>query len=205
VTSLGVWKPLTPRQVANALAGLDAPWWIAGGMAIDAFLGHKSREHGDIDVGVLRRDQLAVQAALQGWDLQAADPPGTLRPWRQGETLPLSVHDIWCRPNLDAAWGLQLMLDEADGDTWEFRRNALITRPLQSLVWRKGGVPYLAPEVQLLYKAATQSPKNEADFRAALPKLNQYQRMWLTAALDVAHPSHPWIERLQRKSTGGHA
>jgi hypothetical protein len=197
MAELGVWKPLSPRQVASVLEELKAPWWIAGGLALDAFIGHKSREHGDIDVGILRRDQLEVQQALAAWDLQAADPPGTLRPWLSGETLPLTAHDIWCRPTAGSAWGLQLMLDEADGEEWEFRRNPAITRPLQSLVWRKGGVPYLAPEVQLLYKAQAQSPKNEADFSAVSPKLNRYQRAWLAAALAVAHPGHPWLEVLR--------
>jgi hypothetical protein len=45
-----------------------------------------------------RPDQLQVQRALHGWEWQAADPPGTLRPWRPGEYLRAGIHDIWCRP-----------------------------------------------------------------------------------------------------------
>jgi len=54
---------------------------------------------------LLRRDRLAVQRALPGWQWQAADPPGTFRPWRQGEHLSAGVHDIWCRPGPDALVG----------------------------------------------------------------------------------------------------
>jgi hypothetical protein len=196
MSELGIWQPLKPDEVARTLAGLEAPWWIAGGWAIDVFLGRQSRAHGDIDVGVLRRDQLAVQAVLEDWDLPAAEPPGSLRPWLPGETLPEAVHDIWCRPNPDAAWGIQLMLDEADGDYWEYRRFAAITRRLESLVWRHSGTPYLVPEVQLLYKAGQLNPKNEQDFEACLPLFKEHQRTWLALALRLAHPGHPWIGRL---------
>jgi hypothetical protein len=200
MSELGVWEPLTPAQVFAALADLDAPWWIAGGRTIDAFLGYESREHGDIDVGLLRRDQLKVQAALAGWDLQAADPPGRLRPWQRGELLPPTVHDVWCLPAADAAWGLQIVLDESwdgEGEEWEYRRHPAVHRPVSTLVWRADGVPYLAVEVQLLSKAGALSPKNEADFAACLPKLDPAPRAWLASALRLAHPGHPWIERLE--------
>ena len=42
--------------------------------------GRAVRGHSDIDVLLLRRDQLAVQQALPGWQWQAADPSGSLRP-----------------------------------------------------------------------------------------------------------------------------
>jgi hypothetical protein len=196
VSDLGVWQPLKPDEVAAIFAPLDAPWWIAGGRAIDAFLGYESREHGDIDVAVLRRDQIAAQELLAGWDLQAADPPGSLRRWQPGEVLPEAVHDIWCRPAADAAWGIQLMLDSADCNEWEYRRNPAVTRSLDSLRWLKDGVPYLVVEVQLLYKANYLSPKNEADFDLCLPKLDADQRRWLRDALRLAYPGHPWTSRL---------
>ena len=59
----GRWQPWHPREVAAFFAELDAPWWIAGGWAIDLFLGRQTREHEDIDVQILRRDQHAVTSA----------------------------------------------------------------------------------------------------------------------------------------------
>jgi len=199
VTELGVWRPLTPASVAQLFEGYDGPWWIAGGMAIDAFLGRASREHGDIDIGVLRRDQLKVQTLLANWYLQAADPPGKLRPWLSGETLPESVHDIWCRRSTDAAWGIQLMLEQADGEEWVYRRSVAVHRPISSLTWPFEGVPYLAVEVQLLYKAGAMSPKNQTDFDACESLLSPEQREWLRTALALAHPGHPWSERLVKR------
>jgi hypothetical protein len=59
-----------------------------------------------------------------------------------------------------------------------------------------GGVPYLAPEIQLLYKAKNHRPKDDADFDAAVGLLSATQRRWLREALAVHHPGDPWIGRL---------
>jgi hypothetical protein len=56
------WRPLDPAVLPDLLGGVDAPWWLAGGWAIDAFLGRVTRVHEDTDVLVLRRDQAAFRA-----------------------------------------------------------------------------------------------------------------------------------------------
>lgn len=198
-TSWGAWDPMTPLEVAGLLTGLDARWWIAGGYAIEAFSSKAFRDHGDVDVGLLGRDQLAAQRHLAGWDLHAADPPGTLRPWRPGESLKLGVHDIWARRGPGQPWRFQLLLNEADGEDWVYRRDPRIRRALCALVWRRDGIPYLAPEVQLLFKAKAPRAKDEADFEAALPLLDGVQREWLSDALALTEPTSPWLDWLTER------
>jgi hypothetical protein len=194
---LGPWDPMTPAEVAALLGPLAAPWWVAGGWAIELFLGYTVRPHGDVDVLLLRRDQEWVHKVLKGWDIQAADPPGSLRPWHEGERLPAEVHDIWCREALGGPWRFQFMLDEADGDQWRSRRDVRLRRPVSSLGFRTDdGILVLAPEVQLFYKAFGRRPKDEVDFAAALPVLGSDARQWLDEALGMAAPSHPWRDVL---------
>jgi hypothetical protein len=50
----------------------------------------------------------------------------------------------------------------------------------------------------LLFKATRPTPKDEQDFETVLPELPASERRWLIAALDVAHPGHPWRGRLGR-------
>lgn len=177
------WEPASRAEVMRLFSVLDVPWWLAGGHAIELAAGRELRPHGDIDVLLLRRDQLAVQEALAGWEWWAADPPGTLRPWHRQETLPLSVHDIWCRPD-DRAWRIQVMLDESDGEDWVSRRNARIRRPIAELGRvSMDGIPYLAPDVQLFYKAHEPRAKDQTDFAAALPLLSAAERAWLDFAI----------------------
>lgn len=190
----GVWDPLSPAEVTDLFRDSGFAWWIAGGWAIDLFVGRTTRSHADVDVQILRRDQLAVQARLATWDLHAADPPGTLRPWKPGEILLAHVHDIWCRPSPASPWALQLMVADADADRWIFRRDPRVSRPLAALSRQTpAGFPYLAPEIQLLFKARAQRPKDESDFAVVLPHVEDHGRAWLAAALRTCYPEHPWI------------
>ncbi|WP_217195977.1 nucleotidyltransferase domain-containing protein [Streptomyces buecherae] len=196
-TPWGPWEPETPAEVARRFVGVPTPWWIAGGYAIELAAGRAVRDHADTDVLLLRRDQLAAQRALAGWEWWAADPPGTLRRWAPGESLPAPVHDVWCRPGPAEPWRVQLMLDEAVGATWISRRDPGVRLPLAALGRRTPtGVPYLTPEAQLYYKAAAPRPKDERDFAAALPHLTPPQRAWLSRAIARTRPAHPWRARL---------
>jgi hypothetical protein len=153
---------------------------------------------GDVDVLLLRRDQRVVQQLLPAWEWWAAEPPGTLRPWEPGETLPADVHDIWCRPGPSEPWRIQIMLDEAEGTDWISRRCSQVRRPIY-LLGRNSpeGVPYLAPEVQLFHKAHHPRPKDEEDYRAALPTLDASQRQWLATAIAQAYGDRPWRAQLR--------
>ncbi|WP_244180902.1 nucleotidyltransferase domain-containing protein [Amycolatopsis pretoriensis] len=183
--------------MATLFSRVRTPWWIAGGHAIELAVGHAFREHADVDVLVLRRDQLAVQEALPDWEWWAADPPGTLRPWRPAEVLPPGIDDVWCRPSAAAPWRIQVMLDESDGDDWVSRRNPTLRRAIDRLgAVSAGGIPYLATEVQLYAKSRNTRPKDEQDFAAALPILDEAQRRWLAEALRRISGEHSWLDRL---------
>ncbi|WP_261575641.1 hypothetical protein [Frankia gtarii] len=80
---------------------------------------------------------------------------------------------------------------------WECRRDPRIRRPIATLGnITSDGIPHLASEVQLLYKAASPRPKDELDLVAALPVLTATQRRWLADALTLVHPGRPWRDRL---------
>jgi hypothetical protein len=86
------------------------------------------------------------------------------------------------------------MLDESSGDDWVSRRDERIRRPITSIgLATDRGIPYLAPEIQLFYKAKNPRPRDEADLAAALPVLTQAQRQWLSDTLSLVYgPAHPW-------------
>lgn len=196
---LGAWAPLTPSAVGVELTGWAAPWWIAGGHALELALGRSWRTHGDVDVLVLRTSTGELHDTLAGWELWAVDPPGSLRPWPADEPLPDHVHDIWCRRPSSPAWELQLMVDEADGDHWRSRRDGRVCAPIADLGRRSaGGLPYLRPEIQLFYKAKGLRPKDETDAAVVLPTLDAAASAWLDRALALTLPDHPWRAALAR-------
>lgn len=198
-SDLGRWEPMAPQAVTELLRGASCPWWIAGGWAIDLHLGRQTRHHEDTDVLVLRDDQLAMQDALAGWDLHAADPPGSLRPWRPGEVLPAAVHDVWCRRTPESAWSLQVMIDDASDGTWTYRRDARIRRPVAELDGGAcaGDPRVLSPEIQLLQKSKAPRPKDEADLLVVKDALDADQRAWLVRSLTLTSPQHLWLEQLR--------
>ena len=173
------------------------PFWLAGGYAIDLFLGRETRAHEDLDLVIKRADQLSFQKALSGWDLKAADPPGSgsLVPWAKDHFYELPIHNIWCRRSENAPWELELLFSEFEGAEWVYRRNKSIRGPLGNFGWQsEGGLMVIAPEIQLLYKSRSPRPKDLQDLENSLPKLSSQQktslRDWI--ALDSGS-SHPWL------------
>ena len=78
-----------------------------------------------------------------------------------------------------------------------------IRRPLAGIGRTSSdGIRYLAPEIQLYYKAKNPRPKDEADFTAVLPVLTQTQRQWLSGTLARAFGDHPWRDQLAAGSAG---
>lgn len=196
------WQPLSPAGLASVFREARFPWWIAGGHAIEHFVGRRIRSHADIDVLALRRNSADLRRHLADWDCWVADSPGQFRPWRLVEPLRDDIHDIWCREDQGSPWAFQVMLDESDGLEWRSRRCAAVSMPLRELgVSNPQGAFILAPEVQLFYKAKSPRAKDEIDFEASLPLLSPEQRTWLAHAIERAYgPENIWAERLRRLS-----
>lgn len=190
----GSWDPMSPEQLGELFNGFAQPWWIAGGWALDLFLGRQTRPHEDIDVEIPRKAQASLATLLAGWDLQLASS-GKLTPWDSTAPIPEDVNGLWCRPRREGPWRLQVMLAPTAGDIWIYRRDDRISRALDDIVRvSPNGLPYLAPEIQLLFKARTPRPKDEQDLGNVLGKLDEHQRDWLATSLDITVPGHPWIE-----------
>jgi hypothetical protein len=189
----GRWEPFEPADIAGLLGGYTLPWWIAGGWAIDLFVGRTTREHDDLDIEIPRNRLVELAVLLDGWDMRLAHG-GSLYPWRPGEPIPDEVNGLWCRPDPGSPWRFQILLAQIHGDTWRFRRDPRITRPTGDVGFQTAhGLPVIAPEIQLLYKASGMRPKDELDLNAAWPLLTAGQRAWLISALGTWKPDHPWL------------
>jgi hypothetical protein len=205
VASLGLAPPVplhippTPQRIAQLLRRYPGWWAIAGGWAIDLHLGRQTREHADIEVAVLRREQELLWEYLIGWRPQVADAqhPDGRRPWLAHERLELPLHELHCDPPPADVAAVELLLNEADGADWVYRRNTRVRLPLAEAVLHSAdGIPYLAPQVVLLYKTKQPRPQDELDLAAALPMLDATQRAWLHDAVALVHPDSQWEMQL---------
>ncbi len=190
-------------RITTLMAGFPARWYVAGGWALDLHLGCVTRPHADIDIAIFRADQAALRAHLEGWVWMKAIPGerGRLEPWLPGEELSLPLHELHAHKAAETAnaptLAAEFLLNESDGIHWIFRRDPRITRPLE-LTGRRSrqGLPILAPEVVLLYKAPRLSPDDDRDFHTVIPALDVEARQWLRSALSIYQPAHEWIAAL---------
>ena len=190
----------TLHAVAGVMAGYAGPWFVCGGWAIDLWVGRVTREHADLEVGVARRDQGALRDHMAGWTLsKAVQRPegGAWVPWTEGEWLELPIHQVQaCREGAEPP-EFEFFLNEVEDGVWHWRRNPALTVPAGEVsITGAAGIPFVAPQIQLLYKATGHRPKDEHDFATALPLLRGEQRAWLRAALERYHPGDAWIARL---------
>jgi hypothetical protein len=184
------------KDALRLFDSVDASWWVAGGWAIDLWLGRQTRQHVDLDVAILRSEQRAFWELLAGWDLHLGTAPDVVEPWSQRDVVTLPLHAVWCRPTPESDWAFEILLNDSKGDDWLFRRDHGVRMPLTQLGGQNDGLPYLKPEVVLLYKAKNLRAIDHADFEQARPRLNASARRWLRNALQRVHPGHEWLAAL---------
>jgi hypothetical protein len=190
------WRAETPHAARDLMAMTAAPWWIAGGWAIDLFLGTQTRPHKDLDIGVRRVDAARILRALPEWEFFEAKD-GSLSPLVSGSEPRASVNSLWGRRTGQPEWGLELMLDDSAGGDWVFRRDSSIRRPLADILGTTAeGTRYLLPEIQLLYKARQLRPEDRADFTQAAPRLQRSAAVWLRDCIARLYPRHEWLAAL---------
>jgi GrpB-like predicted nucleotidyltransferase (UPF0157 family) len=187
------------QRVAEELREMPCPWYICGGWALDIFLGSVSRVHLDVDVIVPRADQLIMQKHLtdRGWSLMTGSSAGRLEPWPMHMRLESPRHQV--NALRDSAF-IDLLLTDLEG-AWRYRREPTIIRDVSRIGLRSGdGIPFLAPELVLLFKSVNTSGRernnDQGDFERVYPHLEPERRAWLRWALTASDPSHPWIVQL---------
>jgi hypothetical protein len=185
----------TPASVAEVMERTCVWWAVAGGWAIDLWLGEQTRDHHDVEVIVRRSDQQMLHDALsERWDLYALDPPGSgWRPWN-GTPIAAPAFQLQARA---VSGEFDVFTEDAHDTVWYFRRDHRITAPATDVIVRTGsGIPVVRPDIQLLYMAKSAEPKNEQDFDVALPRLTADAAHWLRDALTITVPGHRWLARL---------
>ena len=189
-----VWGPWHPNEVADRLAGVSAPWYICAGWALDLWRGQQCRVHEDVEIGIPLAAFGEVRRVLAGYEF---DVVRAGRRWPVDNPAFRHTHQTWVREPSTGVYRLDIFREPHDGDTWICRRDPRIRLPFAEIVQRNvDGIPYLAPEIVLLFKAKDNRPKDQADFASAAPLLDTIRRTWLREALVHQDPRHPWLAHI---------
>lgn len=189
------WQAWSPAELAGRLGDVSVPWCVAAGWAVDLFRGEVTREHEDLEIAIPAAEFGEIRAALPDLDFVVV---GDGRIWPLDGPAYERQYQTWGRDPATGAWRLDVFREPHDAGTWICRRDESIRRPYQEIILTSAdGIPYLAPEVALLFKAKHTRPKDEADFAGTLPRLAPAQRDWLGWALRRVHPGHPWLAAIE--------
>ncbi len=188
------------KQIADELQALSVPWYVAGGWALNLFMGRVTRVHHDVDIVIARTDQLAVRESLtaRGWKF-VTPYEGQLEPWGPHLFLKLPRQQVHAHREGEF---IDFQLTDIENGVWTYRREPFIVHTMAHLAMKStDGIPYLAPQVPLLFKSRNTSnkanrAKDNIDFDSAVDTLTTEQKAWLRWALIATVPSHPWLDKL---------
>jgi len=197
------WAAWRPEEVARLLHSVHVPWYVAGGWAIDLFLGGERREHEDLEIAVPHDRFGEIEEVLPGFEVFVITGPAEATPLAHARDRLVVTYQTWIREPATGLWRFDVFREPSDGETWICRRDESIRLPYDRLIeWTSGGIPYGRPEVVLLFKAKhAHLKKNRHDLAAALPRLDAERRQWLRDALLRVHPGHAWLAELDAAAT----
>ncbi|MBN9346644.1 MAG: hypothetical protein J0I48_10670 [Devosia sp.] len=192
------WRQTTPRELIDWLGAVDVPRAIAGGWALDLWQGAVTRPHSDIEIACFRADLHRLLPKLPAFEIVIARGK-QLTPYAIGDALPDDSFSLWLRRRGETLWDFEIVVEEQRGGLWAYRREPAITRPVADVLTSAGGVPIIAPEIQLLYKCRDPRPKDVEDLRRCVPRLDARAYAWLHEAVARAHAGFlPDLEGMRR-------
>jgi hypothetical protein len=194
MTAVAIANTPAVAAIRDRLGARGIAWAVAGGWALDLFLGQQTRPHADVDLAVWRDQSDALSAALADWTLLVAER-GTLRPWQPDDIGQISLHELHARS--PDGLRIELLLNERDSHDWIYRRDTTVRLPLGAAILAHGAISALAPEIALLYKSKLPRGSDEQDLEQVAPRLTRDARNWLRRAIVRTDDGHPWLRRLE--------
>ena len=206
------------------LQNVDFDWLICGGFAIDLFCGEKTRNHIDIDVCVFweNRDGIIEYMSDLDWTIYEACGGGLVHQITDLSQQKYIKSNIFCVNDSNKSFHvtpagdnmfrceiepteqveldyIEFLFNKRNKYCFLYSRNENVKRELARAVLFFNTIPYLAPEIVLLYKST--EPKRddyEQDFAMAMVKMCDDSKTWLVNSLEVCYPDgHDWLNRLR--------
>jgi len=210
------------NEANRLLMNMNVDYAFCGGYAIELFLDRELRAHCDIDVSVYweDRDFIIEYMKNNNWKVYEACGNGAVHQIVDINDQLKIKRNIFCirdnckfvklKPKSEKDMYIIDFYDEGQAkfDFVEFlfnnktktdfcyARNIEIILPLSKAKCFNADIPYLTPEIVLLYKSTDIIREdNHVDFEAAMVEMSKAQKQWLKSALITVNPfGHPWIE-----------
>jgi len=189
----------TPRELASLLDGLNVRWCVVGGWALELAGVLPPRPHSDVEIAVPQFEFERLREWLPSYEFFVIGRHG-MWPAESADGAFFDNPQTFIRDPRSGTWKADVIRSQYDCDTWVFQLDRSVRRPYDAAVGATSdAIPYLRPELVLLYKALSpKEKKNDGDFRASTGSLTRSEQRWLADTLAViAGPDHPWLSRLR--------
>lgn len=208
------------EEAKALLQGQDFSYAICGGFALDLFLGYETRTHGDIDILAFweDREKIITYMLSKGFCVYEMLGGGKVHCIADIRTQENLRKNIFCctedcelvrlyeTEEPDVYWfdfqhtGLstlnyiEFLFNEKTEDEFVYIRDNRIKRELGKAILVKDGVPYLSPELCLVFKSTDIDREGyQQDFELTVEKLSPEQRTWFENAMEMLYPEgHKW-------------
>ncbi|WP_143833267.1 short-chain dehydrogenase [Oceanobacillus timonensis] len=157
-----------------------------------------------MDILIKRKDLPALKQHLsESFELFLADK-GILTKLSDFNTQNSISGSLWVRKKQNTSWLFEVMLTDTENNEWIYKRDNQIRRHINEIGGiTDDGVPYIKPEIQLLYKGGSSviREKDYRDLERLLPVLKKSEIKWLYHSLrQQFNWKHPWLEIIDDKT-----
>lgn len=203
----------------------DFEYAFCGGFAVELFLDKEVRRHGDIDIAVYWRDRDKIIRYMQslGWHVYEMCGNGIAHHITDINRQIKAKRNIFCfkedcelvklKPygekdmyylEFDSKGQssfnfIEYLFNDRTETEFLYARNHDIGLELTEAILFRAGIPFLSPELILLYKSTDIAREGyQLDFDSAIPPMSSRRKSWLKNALNIMYPQgHPWIRDIQ--------
>ena len=199
----------------NFLKNAHISWAICGGFALDLFLEKDTRTHSDIDICVFEKDREKILSYMlqNNWLVYEFRGQGKVRPL-EGPLSSETGRNLMCTNGKcdivkfypceddNLLWHeffhtgikefnyLEFLFNTTNEDYFVFDKQQEIKREISKAILFNNDIPYLAPEIVLLYKSSrSENAEYHYDFEQTYSHMNAEQKMWIAKSLDILYPN----------------
>lgn len=203
------------------MSNAQIPWAVCGGYALDLFLNREIRTHSDIDICVFESDRYKVlqymlrngrhvyefrgQGKIHPLDATSAYEVGRnlmcinghceLVKFYPCEDNGLLYHEF-LHTGINKFNYLEFLFNTTRENNFVFDKKLKIERDISKAILFNCEIPYLAPEIVLLFKSFRSDKSDyQYDFEQTYLHMSDEQKIWFSQNLDKLYPNgHIWIK-----------
>lgn len=177
-TDFNNWQLLSIESLKQIMHDADYDWYLAGGIALDEFLGRRTRDHEDMDILVNFKYLERILDYFKNYKVYTARN-GSLSLYALNNIK--STDSLWIAKDDIESFIIEILFFEEEAGHWIYKRDNSVRKKIEDIYFVKNDMKIIQPEIQLLYKMNSSSvrEKDLYDYQNVYPVLEERQKEWL--------------------------